>query len=77
MCLYKHTIFQSGFFDVRNDEDNLLFIESRIRVLWLQFCLSKYENDLQRTVDCIYSVSVDHPFANALNIFSISIRFAD
>ncbi|KAG4071749.1 hypothetical protein HA402_011903 [Bradysia odoriphaga] len=38
--LYHHIIFQSGFFEVSNDEDLIVFAESRIRVLWLQFCLN-------------------------------------
>lgn len=42
LCLYNHLIFQSGFFEVTSDEDNVHFMENRLRVLWLQYCLGEF-----------------------------------
>ncbi|KAJ6646406.1 Calcineurin-binding protein cabin-1 [Pseudolycoriella hygida] len=56
LALYNHLIFLSGFFEVTCDEDKIVYIENRIRVFWLQYCLGKYEGDLQKAVDCLYSI---------------------
>lgn len=52
--LYNHMIFHSGFFEHSDDEVETSKYQKRLS--WLQYCLSKYENDLTRTLDCLRSI---------------------
>lgn len=47
-------IFQSGFNDFDNTEEET--IKYQKRVLWLQYCLSRYEYDLRRSVNCLETI---------------------
>lgn len=52
--LYNHIIFHSGFFEQSDDQVDISKYQKRL--CWLQYCLAKYENDLTRTVNCLYAI---------------------
>lgn len=52
--LYNHLIFQSGFYDHSDDEvENSKYQK---RLYWLQYCLARYEYDLDRAVNCLCTI---------------------
>lgn len=53
MKLYNHMIFHSAFFDHSDNTVEASKFEKRL--CWIQYCLAKYENDLVRTVNCLYA----------------------
>lgn len=52
--LYNHLIFQSGFYDYSEDEVENSKYEKRL--YWLQYCLARYEYDLDRAVNCLCTI---------------------
>lgn len=53
--LFNHTIFHSGFYEHSSDEVETSKYQKRL--YWLQYCLAKYENDLNRSVNCLYTIN--------------------
>lgn len=52
--IFNHLIFQSGFHDfdpIKADANKY-----QKRVEWLQYCLTRYEYDLRRSVNCLESI---------------------
>lgn len=49
--LYNHLMFQSGFYDHSDDEVENSKYQKRLS--WLQYCLARYEYDLDRAADCL------------------------
>lgn len=52
--LYHHLIFQSGFYD--HSDDAVENSKYQKRLYWLQYCLARYEYDLDRAVDCLCTI---------------------
>lgn len=49
--LFNHIVFHSGLYEFDASEANTL--KYQIRINWLQYCLSRYEYDLRRSVNCL------------------------
>lgn len=52
--LYNHLIFQSGFYD--HSDDAVENSKCQKRLYWLQYCLARYEYDLDRAVSCLCTI---------------------
>lgn len=48
--LYYHLMFHSGFAFVLADD---MYEKNIIRLIWIDYCSAKFENDLHRSVECL------------------------
>lgn len=54
LMLYNHIVFHSGLYDFDVTEE--VAMKYQLRLNWLQYCLSRYEYDLRRSVNCLETI---------------------
>lgn len=54
LLLFNHTVFHSGVFAFDTNEATTMKYQKRLN--WLQYCLSRYEYDLRRSVNCLETI---------------------
>ncbi|XP_055295611.1 calcineurin-binding protein cabin-1-like [Sitodiplosis mosellana] len=54
LLLFNHTVFHSGLFAFDENETTAMKYQKRLN--WLQYCLSRYEYDLRRSVNCVETI---------------------
>lgn len=52
--LFNHIVFHSGLYDF--DALDAITLKYQMRINWLQYCLSRYEYDLRRSVNCLETI---------------------